>query len=76
MMANTHKQESVVRTFVWIGVMLGVILFKGFFSFFVVSDMGQPAWDYRTVKDIPAQSAYANYVLLPNQQHVRGNKGE
>jgi hypothetical protein len=56
--------------------MLSIILFKGFFAFLVVSDMGQPTWDYRPVKDVPAQSAYATYQLLPNPQHVRGQKGE
>ena len=56
--------------------MLSIILFKGFFSFLVVSDMGQPTWDYRPVKDVPAQSPYAVYQLLPNSQHVRGQKGE
>jgi len=56
--------------------MLGIILFKGFLSFFVVSDMGQPTWDYRPVKDVPAQSPYAQYQLLPHPQHVRGDKGE
>ncbi len=56
--------------------MLGIILFKGFFAFFVVSDMGQPNWSYRPVKDVPAQSAYAKYQLLPYQQHVSGAKGE
>jgi hypothetical protein len=45
-------------------------------AFFVIGDLGQPDWDYRPVKDIPAQSPYAVYDLLPNQQHVRGNKGE
>ena len=56
--------------------MLSIILFKGFFAFLVVSDKGQPTWDYRPVKDVPAQSAYATYQLLPNSQHVRGQKGE
>jgi hypothetical protein len=70
----TH--ESIVRTCVWIAVMLSIILFKGFFSFLVVSDMGPPTWDYRPVKDVPAQSPYAVYQLLPNSQHVRGQKGE
>jgi len=56
--------------------MLSIILFKGFFSFLVVSDLGQPTWDYRPVRDVPAQSAYAAYQLLPYSQHVRGQKGE
>lgn len=68
--------ESVGRTWVWLMVMLAIILFKGLLAFFVVSDMGQPTWSYRPVKDVPASSAYAVYPLLPNAQHVRGAKGE
>jgi heme/copper-type cytochrome/quinol oxidase subunit 3 len=75
-MADTHTHESVTRTFLWIAIMLSIILFKGFMAFFVVSDMGQPTWAYRPVKDVPAQSPYAKYQLLPHQQHVRGDKGE
>jgi hypothetical protein len=75
-MSHDITHESIVRTFVWIAVMLSIILFKGFFAFLVVSDMGQPTWDYRPVKDVPAQSPYAVYQLLPNSQHVRGQKGE
>ena len=68
--------ESHGRTWVWIAVMLIIILVQGFFGFLVVSDMGQPTWDYRAVKDVPAQSDYAEYQLLPYPQHVRGEKGE
>jgi hypothetical protein len=75
-MRHDITHESIVRTCVWIAVMLSIILFKGFFAFRVVSDMGQPTWDYRPVKDVPAQSPYAVYQLLPNSQHVRGQKGE
>ncbi len=75
-MNDSQSHESLVRTGVWIAIMLFIILFKGFFSFFVVSDMGQPTWAYRPVNDLPAASAYATYRLLPNPQHVRGAKGE
>ena len=71
-----HKHESLLRTWLWLGVMLGIILFKGFLAFTVVSDMGQPTWAYRPVKDVPASSPYAVYQLLPNPQHVRGAGGE
>ncbi len=74
--AQDEHIGSQVRTWVWLAIMLGIILFKGFFAFFVVSDLGQPTWDYRTVKDVPAQSDYAKYQLLPFSQHVRGEKGE
>jgi hypothetical protein len=72
--ANTH--ESLARTWIWIAVMLGIILFKGLLAFTVVSDMGQPTWAYRPVRDVPAASPYAAYPLLPHPQHVRGDKGE
>ncbi len=72
----SHTHESVLKTYIWIGVMLSIILFKGFLAFFVVSDMGQPTWAYRPVRDVPASSAYAKYRLLPYPQHVRGEKGE
>lgn len=68
--------ESVVRTWIWLAVMVTIILFKGLFAFFVVSDLGQPTWRFGTVKDVPASSPYAIYPLLPNAQHVRGAKGE
>jgi heme/copper-type cytochrome/quinol oxidase subunit 3 len=68
--------ESELRTWMWLIVMLAIILFKGFFAFFVVSDMGQPTWAYRPVRDVPASSPYAVYQLLPHPQHVRGDKGE
>jgi hypothetical protein len=68
--------ESSVRTWCWIAIMLAIILIQGFFGFLVVSDLGQPTWDYRAVRDVPAQSDYAKYQLLPYSQHVRGEKGE
>lgn len=71
-----HHHQSHLRTWIWIAVMLSIIAGKGLFSFFVVGDLGQPNWDYRTVKDVPAQSAYAKYQLLPHPQHVRGARGE
>ncbi|BBO68940.1 hypothetical protein DSCA_28700 [Desulfosarcina alkanivorans] len=75
-MNDEIHRESLLRTWIWLGVMLGIILFKGFLAFTVVSDMGQPTWAYRPVKDVPAQSPYAVYQLLPNPQHVRGAGGE
>ena len=75
-MDEQHHHESLFRTWVWLGIMLGIILFKGFLAFFVVSDMGQPTWDYRTVKDVPASSPYAVYHRLPASQHIRGAGGE
>nr|VFK07946.1 MAG: hypothetical protein BECKH772C_GA0070978_104722 [Candidatus Kentron sp. H] len=52
------------------------VMFKGALAFLVIGDLGQPDWDYRPMKDIPAESPYAAYELLPHPQHVRGEKGE
>jgi hypothetical protein len=75
-MTHTAENESVWRTWIWIIVMVTIILGKGFWSFFIVSDLGQPTWSYRPVEDVPAQSAYAVYQLLPFPQHVKGRMGE
>lgn len=75
-MAHSHPKESELKTWVAVFMMLAMILGKGFFSFFAVGDKGQPDWDFRPVRDIPGESPYAIYQLLPNPQHVRGAKGE
>ena len=75
-MGHTSHEESIVKTWIWVAAMLSIILFKGFFSFFVVSDRGQPDWNFEPVPDVPASSAYATYPNLPNPQHVRGQNGE
>ena len=75
-MEQTAVHDSIYRTWTWLAVMLAIILFKGFLAFYLVSDMGQPTWSYRPVEDVPASSPYAVYHLLPNQQHVKGAKGE
>jgi len=75
-MNTAEHRESSLRAWVWISIMAGIILFKGLLSFFVVSDKGPPDWDYRPVLDVPAESEYAAYQLLPYPQHVRGDKGE
>jgi len=72
----SEDHGSSAGTWILIAVMLGIIFFKGLLSFFVVSDKGPPDWDYRPVRDVPAQSEYATYQLLPYPQHVRGDKGE
>jgi hypothetical protein len=76
MSAPSDTHGSILRTWFWLAVIVGIILFKGLFSFFVVSDLGQPTWSYRSVSDLPASSPYAIYPKLPYQQHVRGSKGE
>ena len=75
-MSDHPSHGSALRTCIWIVVFLGIILGKGLFTLLVVSDQGQPTWDYRPVQDVPAQSPYAAYPLLPAPQHVRGTGGE
>jgi hypothetical protein len=53
-----------------------IILIQGIYSFKVVGDRGQPDWDYRPVKDVPGESPYAMYELLPYSQHIRGREGK
>ena len=72
---STHKESSFVSWAI-IFLILAVIFAKGFFSFLVVGDLGQPTWDYRPIKDVPAESPYAVYELLPHPQHVKGAEGE
>lgn len=75
-MAHSTGKESTFGTWVIIFLLLVWILGKGFFSFFVVGDRGQPTWDYRPVEDVPGESPYALYRVLPYPQHVKGPKGE
>ncbi len=75
-MENMLRYESSFKTWIMIVLMMFIILLQGFFSFFVVGDLGQPGWDFRSVKDVPGQSPYAVYPLLPHPQHVRGARGE
>lgn len=65
-----------MRTWLVVAALLALILGKGFMAFFVVSDLGQPSWNYRAIPDVPASSAYAFYPKAPFPQHVRGSKGE
>ena len=72
---SNHKESSFV-SWVIIFLILAFILGKGLFSFLVVGDLGQPTWDYRPIKDVPAESPYAVYELVPYPQHVKGAEGE
>lgn len=72
---SDHKESSFFSWFI-IFLLLAWILGKGLFSFFVVGDLGQPSWDYRPIKDVPGESPYAIYELVPYPQHVKGDKGE
>ncbi len=74
--SETRHEKSSRTTWVWIFVLVAFILTKGYFTFTVVGDLGQPDWDYRPVKDVPGESPYAIYEALPYPQHIRGEKGE
>ncbi|MBW2406441.1 MAG: hypothetical protein JRF17_03660 [Deltaproteobacteria bacterium] len=75
-MSHSTTKESTWMTWVVIVLLLAWILGKGFFSFFVVGDLGQPTWSYRPIRDVPGESPYAIYQVLPYPQHVKGTKGE
>ena len=74
-MEHSTKKGTVI-TWITLALLLAWILGKGLFSFFVVGDLGQPTWSYRPVKDVPGESPYAVYQLVPHPQHVKGAKGE
>ncbi len=76
MMEHAAHKDSAGMTWLTILLLVGFILAKGFFAFYVVGDLGQPTWAYRPVKDLPGQSAYAIYPHLPFPQHIQGQKGE
>ena len=75
-MTHSTEKESTIATWVIIILLLVWILGKGFFSFFVVGDLGQPTWNYRPIKDVPGESPYAVYQVQPYSQHVKGAEGE
>jgi len=67
---------SAGKTWLLIFLLVLYVLAKGFFALSIVGDRGQPAWDYRPVPDVPGESPYAVYDVMPYPQHVRGAKGE
>ena len=75
MMPRT-KEASAKKTWGLVFLLVLYILAKGLFAFSLVGDRGQPSWDYRPVKDVPGESPYAVYEVMPFPQHVRGEKGE
>jgi len=73
-MALLKIKDTVIHTWLWIIVMVGIILGVGYFAFIVVADKGTPTWDYRPVKSIPSESPYAIYEKNPTGQHVDGKE--
>ena len=75
-MEHAQHQQSAVKTWIVVGLLLLWIFFKGGLAYFMIGDRGMPDWDYRPVKDVPGESPYAIYEALPHLQHVKGEKGE
>ena len=77
-MEQTEHEASAVMTWLLILCMVGWVIFKGWLAYTVIGDLGQPDWDYRPIKDVPGESAYAigrPYHPLPYPQHVLGELG-
>jgi len=75
-LTDNKSQESVFLTWICIIVLAVGFLMFNFFAYNIVGDMGPPTWNYGTVKDVPADSAYGIYKKLPYPQHVQGAEGE
>ncbi|MDA3917058.1 MAG: hypothetical protein PF690_08810 [Deltaproteobacteria bacterium] len=68
-------KDTIWFTWLHIFAMVAIIIGVGYFTFIVVSDKGQPTWDYRPVKSIPSESPYAVYEKNPAGQHINGREG-
>ena len=75
-MHTENHHGSAFNTWIIVILLVLLVLAQGAFSYLVVGDLGQPDWDYRPVKDVPGESPYAIYEVLPYPQHIRGQKGE
>ena len=78
-MENHEHNASAALTWLLVICMVGWVAFKGWLAFTVIGDLGQPDWDYRPIKDVPSESAYAigdPYHPLPYAQHVLGAQGQ
>jgi hypothetical protein len=75
-METRSTELSAGKTWLLVFLLALFILMKGFFAFSGVGDRGQPSWDYRPVNDVPGESPYAVYDVMPFPQHVRGAEGE
>ena len=76
MTSDASHSHSAIKDWIIVSLLVLFVLFKGGLAFYVIGDLGQPDWDYRPAKDIPGESPYATYELLPYPQHIRGQKGE
>ena len=77
-MEHPQHRTSAFKTWLWIVFFVAIVFFQGWLAFTVIGDLGQPDWDYRPIKDVPAESAYAifdPYHKLPYAQHVLKEQG-
>ncbi len=70
------KKNGHFKTIFIIAAMWALILGKGLLAFYVIGDIGVPPWGFGTVKDVPGESPYALYDVLPHPQHIRGAGGK
>jgi hypothetical protein len=70
-MEHAAHNQSSVKTWIIVGLLLLWVFFKGGLAYFMIGDRGMPDWDYRPVKDVPGESPYAIYEPLPHIQHIR-----
>jgi len=78
-METSEHNTSAALTWLLILCMVGWVIFKGWLAFTVIGDLGQPDWDYRPIKDVPGESAYATYnpyQPMPYPQHVFEEQGD
>ena len=77
-MEHSAHEASAFRTWLLVFFCVAIVVFQGWLAFTVIGDLGQPDWDYRPIKDVPAESAYAifdPYYPLPYAQHVLKEQG-
>ena len=78
-MEHTAHKTSAAKTWLLIVFMVGWVAIKGWLAYTVIGDLGQPDWDYRPIRDVPGESAYAikkPYHPLPYAQHVLAEQGK
>lgn len=78
-MNHSAHASSAVKTWFLILLLVGWVVFKGWLAYSVIGDLGQPAWDFRPITDVPGESPYSvrkPYHPLPAGQHVQGQQGQ
>lgn len=78
-MDHPEHRTSALKTWLLIVFFVAIVAFQGWLAYTVIGDLGQPDWDYRPIKDVPGESAYAvsdPYHPLPYPQHILGRQGQ